>query len=138
MKFVVVLFLFLLSACAQQSRKQSFYDILGGEQAIAKIADEVVAELHSDVRLKDLFVDTDDEYFKARLREHLCELTGGGCEYTGLAMEEAHSGLNLTEAQFNYFVDANRRGMTKAGISIANQNRLLAILAPMRAQIIHQ
>ena len=81
---------------------------------------------------------TDDAYFKARLREQLCAISDGGCDYTGLDMVEAHSGMDLSEAQFNDFVDASRRAMTRAGFAIGVQNRLLARLAPMRGEVIHQ
>ena len=72
------------------------------------------------------------------MREQICAISDGGCEYTGLSMEEAHSGMDLSEAEFNTFVDASRRAMTRAGFAIGVQNRLLARLAPMREDVIHQ
>ena len=46
--------------------------------------------------------------------------------------------MDLSEAQFNDFVDASRRAMSKAGFAIGVQNRLLARLAPKRDEVIHQ
>ena len=43
--------------------------------------------------------------------EQLCAATGGPCTYTGRSMEEAHSGLNLTDADFDAFVDDLVRAM---------------------------
>lgn len=127
----------LLSACAT-TREPRLYDALGGEPGIARLVDALVAEYHADAKIGFLFVETDDAYFKARLREQLCQISDGGCDYTGLSMEEAHSGMDLSEAQFNDFVDASRRAMTRAGFPIGVQNRLLARLAPMRGEVIHQ
>lgn len=137
---LVTLALWSLTACSAQSGKTrtSLYDDLGGASGVAGMIDEIVSELHTDPKLADLFVETDDAYFKERLNEQICNLTGGGCEYTGLSMEEAHSGMDLSHAQFNDFVEACRRAMTRAGISVGNQNRLLALLAPMHGQVIHQ
>jgi hemoglobin len=127
----------LLAACAS-TREARLYDALGGEPGVERLVDALTTEYHADPRLSELFAATDDEYFKARLREHVCSISGGGCEYTGLSMEEAHSGMQLSEAHFNDFVDVSRRAMTKAGFSIGVQNRLLALLAPMRESVIHQ
>ncbi|MBK8283537.1 MAG: group 1 truncated hemoglobin [Ahniella sp.] len=128
----------LLNACAHTASRSTLYQDLGGERGVALMIDEIVVELHADPKLADLFTETDDDYFKERLNEQICMLTGGGCEYTGLDMPEAHSGMDLSAAQFNDFVEACRRAMTRAGVQVGNQNRLLAILAPMRADVIHQ
>lgn len=130
----------LLCSCAQRQghTTASLYEDLGGASGVAHMIDEIVTELHTDPKLAELFTETDDAYFKERLNEQICNLTGGGCEYTGLSMEEAHSGMDLSHAQFNDFVEACRRAMTRAGVSVGNQNRLLALLAPMHGQVIHQ
>lgn len=127
----------LLAACAT-TREPRLYDALGGETGVAKLVDALVAEYHADAKIGALFENTDDAYFKARLNEQLCQISDGGCDYTGLSMPEVHSGMDLSEAQFNAFVDASRRAMTRAGYSVGVQNRLLARLAPMRGDVIHQ
>ncbi len=134
---ILALLMCALTACASREQN-SLYQALGGEVGVQRLVDEVVRELHADKRINALFVNTDDAYFKARLIEQICELSGGGCEYTGLAMEEAHSGMGLTETDFNYFVEDTRIGMTRAGISIGAQNRLLALLQPMHGDTVHK
>jgi hemoglobin len=128
----------LLAGCAHVAERPTLYADLGGQAGVARLVDEIVLELHADPKLADLFTETDDDYFKERLNEQVCMLTGGGCEYTGLEMAEAHSGMDLSAAQFNDFVEACRRAITRAGVTVGNQNRLLAILAPMREDVIHQ
>jgi hemoglobin len=127
----------VLGACAS-TPPDSLYQALGGEPGVRRLVDEVVHELHTDPRINALFKDTDDAYFKERLFEQICELSGGGCSYTGLDMEEAHSGMQLTETDFNFFVDDLRTGMTRAGISIGAQNRLLALFRPMHGDVLHK
>ncbi len=126
-----------LSACAPlQSHDASLYRDLGGEPGIARLVDAVVDKCYADPRIQKLFRRDEDAYFRERLREQLCQLGGGGCEYTGLPMDEAHSGLNLHEAEFNAFVEDARAAMGDIDISIGVQNRLLALLAPMHGDVV--
>jgi len=127
----------LLTACAH-TREASLYAALGEEAGVRRMIDEVVVELHRDARINALFAHTDDAYFKDRLHEQICALSGGGCAYTGLSMEEAHSGMELDVTDFNYFVEDLRVGMSRAGTPITAQNRLLALFKPMREQTLHQ
>ncbi len=136
-RFLVCALLLLVVACSSNGRSD-LYQALGGESGVRRLVDEVVRELHADARISNLFKGTDDAYFKERLFEQFCELSGGGCTYTGLSMEEAHSGMQLTETDFNFFVEDTRIGMTRAGISIGAQNRLLALLRPMHGDTLQK
>jgi hemoglobin len=51
-------------------------------------------------------------------------------------MEESHKGQSLTPSDFNALVENLQDAMRAQGIPMPAQNRLLARLAPMRAQII--
>ncbi len=134
----IAFILAMLTAGCASTPADSLYQALGNEPGVRRLVDEVVRELHSDTRINALFKETDDAYFKERLFEQICELSGGGCTYTGLSMEEAHSGMQLTETDFNYFVDDVRVGMTRAGIGIGAQNRLLALFRPMHGDTLHK
>ena len=72
------------------------------------------------------------------LIEQICFETGGGCEYTGLSMDEAHAGQEINAAEFEAFVDVFIVAMEDAGVDFRTQNRVLAIFAPMRPEVIHQ
>lgn len=138
LKLLSGLFLALqLCACAT-TRDARLFDALGGDSGVARLVDALTAEYHADAKIGPLFEAIDDAYFKERLREQICMLSEGGCDYTGLSMADAHSGMDLSEAQFNDFVAAGRRAMTRIGLPIGVQNRLLARLAPLREDVIHQ
>jgi hemoglobin len=128
--------LVLASCAAPQVRDDSLYRALEGQSGIARLVDAMVKNLYADPRIEKLFRRDEDAYFRERLCEQLCQLSGGGCEYTGLSMAEAHDGLNLHEAEFNAFVEDARTAMTEIGIRISTQNRLLALLAPMHQDVI--
>ena len=97
-----------------------------------------VVEVHGDARISELFAETDDAYFQARLEEFICQIADGPCEYLGLSMPDAHSGMNISEREFNYFVEDFERAMHTCGLPLAVQNRLLARLARLHADVIRQ
>jgi hemoglobin len=129
--------LLLLAACASAPRK-SLFDELGGTQGIDRLAGAIIAEARSDPRIAELFADTDDDYFRERLIEQLCEIADGPCTYTGLSMADAHSGMDISEREFNWFVEDLEHAMAELGLPLPVQNRLLARLARMRADVIRQ
>ncbi len=58
--------------------------------------------------------------------------------YEGPDMVEVHSGMEITEAEFDIFVEIIIDAMELAEISYSARNKLLALLAPMREDIIYQ
>lgn len=130
----------LLGGCASapSTRSGSLYERLGGEAGIAAITEGMLARSADDPRIRDDFAEADIVNLYTRLNEHLCALTGGPCAYTGRDMKAAHAGLGLTEADFNALVENLVDAMTEQGVPIAAQNDLLAILAPMRGDVIRQ
>jgi hemoglobin len=120
------------------AKDPTLYDQLGGQAAVEKLVDALISEIHGDKRINHLFTNTDIPYFRARLIEQLCQGTGGPCKYTGLTMEEAHSGLKITSKEFDQFVEDLNRAMANAGLNKQQQGRLLAVLGPMKPQVINQ
>jgi hemoglobin len=114
------------------------YVDLGGLAAIEAVVDAALAEIANDLRINLLFAETDMPYLRARLVEQICEATGGPCTYTGLSMEEAHSGQDVSEAEFGYFVEDLVAAMTKLGVPKDKQDALLAVLGPMKPQVVGQ
>jgi len=125
-------------ASAPSARGEHLYDRLGGEAGVAAITEGMLARSAEDPRIRDDFAEADIVNLYTRLNEHLCALTGGPCAYTGRDMKAAHVGLGLTEADFNALVENLVDAMTEQGVPIAAQNELLAILAPMRRDVIRQ
>lgn len=129
-----------LTGCASApvAREASLYERLGGEAGIAAITEGLLVRSAEDPRIREDFAEADIVNLYERLVEHLCALTGGPCTYGGRDMKAAHVGLGLTEADFNALVENLVDAMTERGVPIATQNELLAILAPMRGDVIRQ
>ena len=127
----------LISACAT-TRTTTLYDDLGGKPGVARLVDKLIEKYRADGRINGLFNETNFEYFGERLNEYICLRTDGGCEYKGLSMEEAHSGMDIKEREFNYFVEDSQAAMTEVGIGVGVQNRLLKVLARDHGDVIRQ
>jgi hemoglobin len=127
-----------LLGCASPSRAadRTLYDDLGGQDGITKIVDYSMTDYVTDPRISDVFDNINLDWLKARFVLQFCQLTGGPCKYPGRDMGPAHKGLHLNTAQFNAVVEDLQDAMDKAEIPFRTQNRLLALLAPMKLQIV--
>ena len=138
MRFVsIVTFALVLGACASYQSRNLYQD-LGGEAGVKRLVDRLLQKYKSDDRINDLLENTNLDYFAERLNEYICMRTGGGCEYRGLSMVEAHSGMAIKEREFNYFVEDSQAAMTELGIAQGVQNRLLEVLARDQTEIVNQ
>jgi hemoglobin len=126
-----------LSACASSpAADASLYQRLGGKEAITAVVDDFVANVSADERINSQFAHTNIPRFKQKLVEQLCAGTGGPCTYTGLDMKAAHAGRNITEGQFNALVEDLVKSLDKLKVPAGEKNELLAILGPMKKDIV--
>ena len=116
----------------------ALYVALGELPGIERLVDAMLVEVTNDLRINFLFEGADAPYLRARLIEQICAASGGPCTYTGLSMEEAHSGQGVTAAQFGHFVEDLQAAMAKVGLSEPAQSGLLGALAPMQPEVVGQ
>jgi len=137
MRRLLLVVLLVLTACAQQPAKDdSLYRDLGQRAGITRIVEGMLLNIAADPRIVRHFENIDIVRLRDKLVEQICVEAGGPCTYTGDSMEESHKGQHLTPSDFNALVENLQDAMSVQGVPIAAQNRLLARLAPMRAQVI--
>lgn len=127
----------LLSGCASRP-DNALYLQLGELEGITGIVDSFINEIGNDPRIVDHFSETDPDRFREKLIEQFCSLSGGPCEYTGDSMKKVHAGHQFTETDFNALVEDLVAAMEKQAVPVTAQNRLLALLAPMRSETTYQ
>ena len=127
-----------LSGCSQTAPKDQLYQQLGSTVGIEKIVDGLLVEIERDQQIVHHFRDTEIERFRKLLIEQFCELSGGPCKYTGVSMQESHTGFNITQADFDNLVRHLMKVMTEQNISITAQNQLLGLLAPMYGDVVYR
>jgi hemoglobin len=114
----------------------SLYDSMGGEPVLRSAVDRFADIVVADDRINFTFAEADLAKFKRLLFDQLCSLSGGPCRYTGRDMRTAHEKLALRDAEFNALAEDLYVALGKAGVPYRLQNKLLALLAPMRRDIV--
>lgn len=135
-KILIISIVMLISACV--TRPDTVYQALGGYSKIEEIVEYYIDEIEHDPIVFEYFKESDVERYRTKITEHFCYHTGGPCEYTGDTMEKVHDGMNMSESDFNRGVDLLINSMNRANIPHRVQNRVLAIFAPMRKEIIYR
>lgn len=139
LRFLGLIFVALLVGCAQQPPKDdSLYHALGQRPGIQRIVEGMLIIAVKDERIGERFKKIDIVRLRDKLVEQLCVEAGGPCKYTGDTMAESHKGQNLTRSDFNALVEDLIDAMDAEGISVRDQNRLIARLAPMRGDVIEK
>jgi hemoglobin len=137
MRSLLLVVVLSLSACVQQSpQDDSLYRDLGEQGGVTRIVEGMLLNIAGDPRIVRHFENIDIMRLRDKLVEQICVEAGGPCTYTGDSMEESHKGQHLTPSDFNALVENLQDAMSAQGVPMPAQNRLLARLAPMRAQVI--
>ena len=132
-----------VSVHAQGQAQKSLYDRLGGRTAIVAVVDDFVANCAADTRINKFFAATAADKnrlttFKTNLVDQICEAAGGPCKYKGRDMKTAHAGMGISNADFNALVEDLTKSLNKFKVGKAEQDQLLGVLGPMRAQIVEK
>ncbi len=115
---------------------KSLFDRLAGREAIAAAASDLCARSVTDERIKAKYLRTDPVRLEEMLVDLVCQATGGPCTYSGRTMREAHAGMGVTAAEFDAQVELVVAALDNFNVPKAEQDELLALLAPMRADIV--
>ncbi|WLH69528.1 group 1 truncated hemoglobin [Pseudomonas sp. FP2309] len=127
----------LLSACAgQPPQDDSLYRDLGALPGITRIVEGMLLNIARDERIVERFRRIDIQRLRNKLIEQFCVEAGGPCTYTGDSMAESHKGQNVSRSDFNALVEDLINAMDREGVPVPVQNRLIARLAVMRADVI--
>lgn len=128
--------LLALPALAQSAAPAGLYQALGEKPGIDRLVDDFVNRAVKDPRIGAHFKDTKPAALKESLADQFCQLSGGPCKYEGADMKSAHADMQINKGHFHALVEVLQSAMDAQGIPFSQQNRLLALLAPMHRDII--
>lgn len=133
-------FVILVATAAQATFMQpkSLYSRLGGLPAITAVVDDFVANVAADKRINRFFANTDIPNLKRRLVEQICAGSGGPCTYKGRDMKSAHRGMGVANSHFDALVGDLVKSLDKFKVPAKEQKELLALLGPMRKDIVER
>ena len=120
----------------QPMTQKPLYERLGGQPAIVAVVDDFVGNVAKDKRINGFFANANIPNLKARLVEQVCAGTGGPCTYRGKDMRTAHAGMGIRSKDFNALVQDLGRTLNKFKVPKREQGELVAILAPMKKDIV--
>jgi hemoglobin len=112
------------------------FEAFNGKAGIDKIVADLIKRNVADPRIGDIFKGQDLERLQRTLSEQICYLLAGPCTYTGRDMKSSHKDLGVQASDMNALVENLQLSMDAEGVPFRAQNRLLALLAPMRAKVV--
>jgi hemoglobin len=121
---------------AAESGAASLYERMGGEAVVTAVTAELIDRTVADPKLKRSFDKVGLVRLKKMLAEHICSLTGGPCQYSGDSMIDVHAGQEIREDEFYGMVEILREVLLKHGVGLRERNELLALLAPMKRDVV--
>ena len=116
---------------------ESLYNRLGGHDAIAALAQTVFNNHCSNETIKNRYVDSDPDKVVQKVTEFMCAGFGGTEQYTGDDMLTAHTGMNISEEEFNAVVDDVMKALDTHNAGQKEKDEILAALWSMRPEIVH-
>ena len=141
--FALVLSLLLVVAGSMPSRAQekSLYERIGGYNALAAVVDDFVGRLVSDKQFERFFAGHSIDS-KKRIRQHIldqfCAATGGPCIYTGRDMKTSHTGLGITEAEWDAAAKHLVASLDKFKVPEKEKGEVLAFVVTLKKDIVEK
>jgi hemoglobin len=132
-----------LGACAMMPGEPapSLYKRLGGRDGIALVVDDFVANLVADARVNARFKGMQPPAvfkLKSNLSDQICDAAGGPCSYLGRDMKTTHTGMKVTDGEWNATVENLGKALDKHKVGAKEKSELLGLLGPMKGDIVGQ
>ena len=139
MSFATVSPAFFAMPQATAQTQPTLYQRLGGYDAIAAVTDDFITHLATDPQLGRFFTGLSTDS-KITVRQHvvdfLCVATGGPCKYTGRDMKTAHTGLNISEADWNTSVKYLVATLDKFKVPEKEKSEVLNAVGSLKRDIV--
>ena len=134
----VLAFVCAAPAAAQQA---TLYKRLGGYDAIAAVSDDFLGRLNADPQFAKFFSGHSTDSIK-RLRQHvidfLCFATGGPCVYMGRDMKTVHTGLGITEKDWDVSVKDLVATLDKFNVPAKEKDEVLGAVGGLKKDIVEK
>ncbi len=132
-----------LGACGGKAKPASpaadnrtLFERLGGQPAINAVVHEFVTTTGDDPRINMYFTNTDKPKLEASMDQHICSITGGGCEYKGKSMLDAHTNMKLAQKDFDAFMDDLGKTLAKLNVPKRETDEVIAAFKGMQGDVV--
>ena len=106
------------------AQEKTLYERLGGYDAIAAVANDLLPRLENDTQLGRFWANRGDDGIareKQLLIDYLCSSAGGPLLYTGRDMLTSHRGMGITDSDWDLFIGHLKT--TLAGFQVPQQEQ---------------
>ena len=121
--------------------EKSMYEALGGHDAIAAASDDLLQRLTSDPDVGFYWRGHSTDSMKRDrqlLVDFLCEATGGPVIYRGRDKKTSHTGLNISESEWQIFVSHTTATLEKFQVPQQEKEEFLACAESLKAEIVER
>ena len=121
--------------------QKSLYARLGGYDAIAAVADNLLPRLMSDPKLGRFWAHRAEDSVrreKQLLIDFLCQSAGGPLFYTGRNMHTSHKGLRIDEEDWAAFLVHLNGTLDAFRVPAAERSEILSFVESTKADIVEQ
>lgn len=121
---------------------QTLYDRLGGIYNIAAVVDDFIDRiminpmLNANPRVDEAHHRVSKAGFKYLVTEMVGWATGGPQRYTGKTMKESHELLQITEQEWQVFLDDFQATLDKFQVPAGERKELFAIVGSTKGDIV--
>jgi len=126
------------SAATFAADNPSLYERLGGKAALTAVVNELWAQVAADTRINAYFAHTKPEAFGGQLVDFLCQASGGPCGYHGKDMKTAHTGMKLTDADFNALAEDTVKALNKFKVPAREKDEVMGLLGSLRGDVVNR
>jgi hemoglobin len=124
---------------SKQSEEKTLYARLGGYDAIAAVADNLVARLMADPRLGRFWANRGEDGVrreKQLLVDFLCHSAGGPLFYTGRDMKTSHKGMRISEEDWAAFLGHVNATLDEFKVPAAERAMVVGFVQSTKADIV--
>lgn len=118
---------------------ETLYARLGGYDAIAAVADDLLARLRADGQLARFWQHRGEDGVrreKQLLIDFLCASAGGPLYYVGRDMKISHRGLGINESDWQAFISHLETTLATFEVPAAERAEVLAFVASTKSDIV--
>jgi len=122
-----------------QAKEATLYSRLGGYDAIAAVADDLLRRLTTDAQLNRFWQHRGEDGLrreKQLLIDFLCASAGGPLYYTGRDMASSHKGMRISEGDWTIFLNHLNATLDSFAIPERERSQVLAFVNSTKNDIV--
>jgi hemoglobin len=123
------------------SNPQTLYVRLGGYDAIAAVADELLTRLKADRQLGRFWANRGEDGVRREMQlliDFLCASAGGPLYYTGRDMATSHKGMGVSEDDWLIFIGHVNATLDRFSVPAQEKQEVLAFVESTKSDIVER